>query len=297
MPLFFFLSGIFFEKKLKRRGYKDFLKNNISTLLFPLIAWSYIQFFIQFFASGSINIKVTSHDVYLAPFPPRQQFWFLWTLFLILTLAGIVMQFKPHRLVLGAIGLICIGMNLLGLGDIGASTPVSTLIRFTPYFIIGVLGGASAVESLKLGSFFTILTFIMSLVIYQLMGNDFEYIRLLTSTICILSVYKMSLNLSQRMSYRKPTMSDKILLLIGINSMIIYLAHVIFSAAFRVLLVRIGITDISIHLIGAIIIGIAMPLALIPLFIRLSKLSPFVLGSIFPVRLHRAPGDLKFSSK
>jgi fucose 4-O-acetylase-like acetyltransferase len=283
MPLFFFLSGLFFEETILRRGYIGLLKNNFFALLLPLVIWSYVQFGLQYVASGSANVKLTFNDVLTAPFPPRQQFWFLWTLFVVAALTGAVMQVRPWRLLLGTVGLICVGLNLTGLGDISSSMPGSTVIRFAPYFILGVLGGASVGSSLKVGNTIAILVFIISIFVYGESKNNYEYIRFITSIVCIFAVYKVCLNLS------KNTYSFVyVLTFVGMNSMIIYLAHVIFAAAFRSILMKFGIMDITMHLVGGTLFGIVLPLGVIPIGLYFGKISPKIFGSIFPARIHRS---------
>ena len=288
MPLFFFLSGLFFEQTLLRRGYAGLLKNNIFSLLLPLLVWSYVQFGLQYIASGSANVKLTLNDVLTAPFPPRQQFWFLWTLFVVTALAGAVMQLRPQRLLLGAVGLICIGLNLAGFGDISSSMPGSTMIRFAPYFIIGVLGGASVSSSLKVGNIIAFFVFVISLFVYGESADNYEYIRFLTSIICIFAVYKICLNLSKNIYSENTYSIMNVLTFVGMNSMAIYLVHVIFSAAFRSALMKFGIMDITVHLVGGTFFGIILPLSLVPIGLYFGKISPIIFGSIFPVRINRS---------
>jgi len=287
MPLFFFLSGLFFEQSLKRRTYSGLLKNNMYILLLPLIAWSYIQYSIQYLASGSTNIKLTLHDVLLAPFPPSQQFWFLWTLFVVAALSGAVMQLKYPRVVLGAAGLICVGLNLAGFGDISSSMPGATMIRFAPYFILGALGGPNTGSTVRAGNTVAFLILVIALFIYSWLGADFESVRLLTSFACIFSIYKISLNFAHQAFLARQYSVSSFLVFIGMNSMIIYLTHVIFAAAFRAALLKMGIIDVTTHVVCGVLAGVMLPLALIPISLRAAKISPLFVGSIFPARIHR----------
>ena len=43
MPLFFFLSGLFFIESLARRGRIGLLANKLDTLIYPYILWSLLQ--------------------------------------------------------------------------------------------------------------------------------------------------------------------------------------------------------------------------------------------------------------
>jgi fucose 4-O-acetylase-like acetyltransferase len=287
MPLFFFLSGLFFEEVLLRRGYNASIKNNVYALLIPMIAWSYIQSTIQYFASDSTNTRINLHDLLFAPFPPRQQFWFLWTLFVISALFGLVFQLKHRRLFLWILGSIFAGLNLIGYGDTNSNLPGSTIIRFAPYFVIGVLGGSGICSTLKIGNAVTFFLFTLSLIIFRLFENKSDLVRLLASTLCILSVYKIALNLSSSYLSTRLTLFFNILIFIGMNSMIIYLSHVIFSAAFRAILIRNGVLDVGTHLVGGVFFGLLLPLALIPASKRISRFSPLLINAIFPTRMNR----------
>src|SRR5215831_19970330 len=48
MPLFFYVSGLFFRSTIRRYGYVVKFKQNAAALLLPLVAWSYLQYSLQY---------------------------------------------------------------------------------------------------------------------------------------------------------------------------------------------------------------------------------------------------------
>lgn len=292
MPLFFFISGLFFKTTFNRYGYREVVLRNIFALLIPLLVWSYLQFSIQYLASGSTNIKKSLGDVISAPFPPKEQFWFLWTLFQITFILSFAMKFKTNGAIFKLIFISTLFLNIFGFGEIGSKNIGNSLIRNIPYFIIGLVGGVNFLNNYRIKSVFTALIFAISLFIasffnYNISDPYSEVVRLVTSIICLLSIYKFSLNLSTISPQSKYINYYNILIFIGMNSMIIYLAHVIFQAGYRSILIKLNIYNISAHLIGGTIAGVVVPLILVPIGVNLIKFNPRIFSSIVPVRIHR----------
>ena len=52
MPLFFFLSGLFFEGSLQRNGSERFVFSKLDTLIYPYVLWSFLQ--------GGIEVALSS---------------------------------------------------------------------------------------------------------------------------------------------------------------------------------------------------------------------------------------------
>jgi len=287
MPLFFFLSGLFFRDTLNRRGYTSMILRNVTVLLIPLVFWSYLQFGMQYLAAGSTNISLTLNDVLTAPIPPRQQFWFLWALFKITVLVGALMQFNKSNLFLGALVVVTSILNLMGYGEIGAQTWGSDIVRNIPYFIIGIMGGVRVTADYRIGNLAAFFVFILSLFLYSVLDFYPEITRLATSTLCLLALYKIVLNYSNSLTIKGLGALNRITIFVGMNSMIIYLAHVIFEAGFRALLIKTGVINIPLHLLGGVAVGMAVPLVLVPFGLRGAKTFPHLFSAILPVRNQR----------
>ncbi|QDD91537.1 acyltransferase family protein [Pseudomonas oryzihabitans] len=95
MPLFFFLSGLFFYSSFIKRGTGGLLVNKIDTIVYPFLVWSLLQGSVEALMSRYTNGGVSFSEV-LTVWEPRQQFWFLYALFLVFCLAMLAYRWaKP----------------------------------------------------------------------------------------------------------------------------------------------------------------------------------------------------------
>lgn len=83
MPLFFFISGLFVVRSLSK-PFKSFVLDKISVIVYPYFIWSILQNILQILTSRYTNQPVTFTDIWRIIYQPYQQFWFLYTLFIIL---------------------------------------------------------------------------------------------------------------------------------------------------------------------------------------------------------------------
>ncbi|NSL86697.1 acyltransferase [Chitinophaga sp. Mgbs1] len=140
MPLFFFLSGLFFASSLTKRGPYNLFINKVNTLLHPYIVWCVIQLTLQIVFSGSTNHKrgIENYiDILIHPRAMLQQ-WYLFALFNVSVLylfSHVALKLKwPVQI---ALGLIFLGMIPLA-GDI------STISDVMYYYVFFALGHVAA---------------------------------------------------------------------------------------------------------------------------------------------------------
>lgn len=138
MPMFFFLSGLFFASSLHRRGGKNFMISKINTLLYPYLLWCFIQLTLQIWFSEYTNSKkgVENYlDIFIHP-RSMLQLWYLFALFNVTALYLMVdrwLKFTPWmQLMLGFVLLSLKGLA----GDIST---ISDVTVFYVYFALGHL--------------------------------------------------------------------------------------------------------------------------------------------------------------
>lgn len=283
MPLFFFLSGLFFVATFERRGQLDFWKRNSFTLLLPLLVWSYIQFSIQYLAGDAANVRKTLMDVLTAPFPPKEQFWFLWTLFLVSGLSAFLLgAFKK----VGIFGILFFASSIFyALSDkLGfADTANGYFFKNCPFFFLGIIfrnwrpRTPPSIGILGAVAVFTVVE------VCFLFGPPFSNATTLPFAIlCVLSVYFFCIAISTA-EFLKHS-SARVMLFIGMNSMIIYLAHVIFEAAVRAILLKMKISDIGLHIILGWLAGMVAPLLFGLFMLRFGAKAHPIVGYMFPAR-------------
>jgi fucose 4-O-acetylase-like acetyltransferase len=136
MPLFFFLSGLFFASSLQKRGAQDFLLAKINTLLYPYVLWCFIQLTLQIIFSEYTNFKrgIGNYiDILIHPRGMLQQ-WYLFALFNVSVLYlfnHVVLRLKPPVQVL--LGLVFLGL----IPYVGTISTLSDVMMFYIFFCLG----------------------------------------------------------------------------------------------------------------------------------------------------------------
>lgn len=290
MPLFFYISGLFIQQSIGRYGYASVLKKTALTILVPLVVWSYFQFSLQYIAGGTVNNPVSLEYVLLAPFAPKQQFWFLGVLYVAILLT--VPLLKSGISAKGRMALVVTAFLLQisfwpyivhilyqgGLSFLFAQTCIHL-----PYFLLGTVAGRDVVAATRGDWPLFAGAFILSMCIPILLLPDAAGMHVVFSIICVLSLYKACQ--SYAVSVKNGRLA-RALTFIGMNSMIIYLAHVIVAAGFRIVLVKLGVNDPAIHIVGGVLVGVLVPLALIPVSVYLTKINPWF-NIVLPIKMGR----------
>ncbi len=292
MPLFFYASGLFIAHLVEKYGYGGMIRKVAIALLIPLAVWSYIQFSLQFLAVGVVNSNVDWLYVLTAPFPPRQQFWFLGVLFVTTAIVGCILTKTRQKTWLWTLMTVIFLFTACFWDllkhwmamDLFSFTAVQIIIHL-PFLILGVLFGTERMQALRLNNIACLLIFAGSLCAYKMIPVFEGAIHTITSILCVLCAYKLALNVADSMEQNNGIAHA--VAFVGMNSMIIYLAHVIAAAGFRVLLMKLGITDGNFHLVGGFLIGFLAPLFLVPIGLRLAAWKLSLARAILPVRYER----------
>lgn len=258
MPLFFFLSGLFFYDSLVKRGKAGLIINKVDTIIYPFIVWSLLQGLIEVVLSSYTNGDVTLGQVFSLLWSPRAQFWFLYALFLVFVVCSLVYAradrryFLPLLLVFGVLYVLSrdLAVGSVGKFIFGNAVFFALGIWFNEikaYFLarhvpLTLLLGASFVA----GQYLFHVTFGLS---WEVGG----WPVLSLATVSILFVVALSMWLGRlRMAW---------LLFIGASSMTIYLMHILAGSGIRVILASfMGIDSIAVHLIVVTLVGLAAPL-------------------------------------
>ena len=97
MPLFFFLSGLFFLPGFRRYG-GGLFGRKIGVIVYPYLVWSISQLGIKIILSRYTNSGADVGELFTIFWLPVEQFWFLYSLFLITTV-HIVLTAVSDRLI------------------------------------------------------------------------------------------------------------------------------------------------------------------------------------------------------
>jgi fucose 4-O-acetylase-like acetyltransferase len=249
MPLFFLLAGMNAGRGLARSG---FLRSKLMTIVYPYFLWSLIQGLVQVIMSGSTNLPFHLSDLAAAIFwKPLGQFWFLYALllchiFVFLTTANRL------RVSVFALAAYLVGINF----ELGI---VSQSLQFFLFYAAGLLAAEhlKAVAERLANPAGIAATFIAtggSIYTASRLGGFSAPWALPAALLGMLLVLQVSAALARSNRMR-------IIELLGLASMPIYLMHILAASGARIVLSKLGITDVYLHLGIGFLLGVLFPLA------------------------------------
>ncbi|CAL1518086.1 acyltransferase [Chitinophaga sp. MM2321] len=270
MPLFFFLSGLFFASSLQKRGGRNFLTSKVNTLLYPYILWCLIQLTLQIIFSKYTNSKPSINDYVDIIIHPRSmlQLWYLFALFNV----SVFYLFTTRILKLTPPVQILLGLVLLGLkpyaGDISTISDVMIYYIYfalghfaTPYFFRDSVQKqlTSPIKVILLVPVFILVQYYcmehvnMSLYLYSLLNLLGGILVIMISF--ILAKYN-------RLSFLQT---------IGHYSLYIYLLHLGIIFSLRIIIIKTGFfTNITVIALSLVAIGIFLSILLYRLCLLLN---------------------------
>jgi len=272
MPLFFFLSGLFIERSVTR-PYRSVLLNKLETIAYPYFVWSILQEMVRR-GTGVSPEPLTS--IWKIVYDPVMQFWFLYVLFALSVL------YVGLRKLGVSMGVFFVGFLAAyvatGLGvNLGSWGVVYMLIVNALYFAAGSLvsraGSLSIFESAS--SRVLISTAVMLLAwIVAAVALGVVHVKALVPILAFIGI-AASIQIAMVVSR---TGSAAFFHGWGVLSLEIFVAHTIFSAAIRVVLLRLlHVTDPSVHFVAGVVAGIAGPLVLVAACRRVGAMRLFTL--------------------
>jgi fucose 4-O-acetylase-like acetyltransferase len=258
MPLFFFLSGLFFYNSFKSRGVSGLIVNKIDTILYPYVIWSLLQGTIESALSRFTNGSVTFGDVLSLAWEPRAQFWFLYALFIVFVTSCFLYMVldKSKTILLMAVFSVLYTFK----GDIPSNVLTYFIFGSTFFFLLGVwfdeVKSVFEKHNIILAVVFGAIFIIGQYVYHGPMGKTYQsggLPSLVLATVSIFFIVTLSMCISR--------VNIKWLMYIGGSSMTIYLMHIIAGSGVRVALSKLlGVQSSAIHLILGTLVGIAVPL-------------------------------------
>ena len=252
MPLFFLLSGWFFEGSLARRGKRDFLLARVATVLYPYVLWSLLQGGVELLMSRWTNRPATVAGVLSFAWAPRAQFWFLYTLFAISVLAILLpwRQFGRSISILLLLGVLgCVYQQDL-------MPPFSFMAGNLIYFAAGILFGASAPsasQAMRMSIFGMAVAAFAVIATGQLVPDGLPLLKLSEAALGIAAVICLSIWLDGK--WLGGGLAE-----LGRASVAIYLAHILVASGSRIVLSKaFGVANPWIHVAVGVFAGTLLP--------------------------------------
>lgn len=260
MPLFFFLAGLFFWSSRRPRSASAFMLGKVETIVYPYLLWSLLQGGLEVTLSRFTNGSVTVEQVLGLLWLPRAQFWFLYSLFLIIVVAWVL-----HRRDVWWSDAAVLGLGVWMFID-GWRLPQEhrpwLVTAYFVYFTAGVSASRWDWQRLAGKPWPLFLVGVAGVGVW--LGIQAHYPEparlggwpgLLAATAGIAWLIAFSVLLC-----RWPSGLTAGLRTLGQASMAIYLLHVLAGAAVRAALSKgLHIHDLSIHLMAGLAMGLAVP--------------------------------------
>jgi len=250
MPLFTFLSGYIYANRPYASHSKQYIRGKVNRLIIPLLVVGSIFAIIQSTVPGS-NQGIDNW--FLLHILPVGHYWFLEAIFLIFILMIPLERFqllstKRSFLIVFFVSSLLFTSNL----EIQYFS-ISGFIYLLPFFLIGL-----AVNRFGLMSY---ITFKHALIITAILV--FALISIFNGTINVeskRSLLSLLIGCFSCFILLRYQLQSQILAKIGIYSYSIYLFHVFFTAGTRIVLTKVGETNLDIIFLTSLILGTLGPI-------------------------------------
>jgi len=260
IPLFFFLSGLFFYSTLQKKGAANLMAGKVDTLIYPYLLWSLLQGGIEVALSRFTNGNVSWQEV-LSLWQPRAQFWFLYALFVVFLVATVIFSLLSVRFLLPVwIASILIYVSCAMLPT---TFVLAVITNHLVFFVSGIVFHAYVNDEYFRKSWVLAALFIAFLASQYTFHSALELHYLDKGGYSLVLAW-ISIGFVIALAYSPLLSRNRIVGLIGASSLAIYLTHILIASGVRVVLQKFAHVDsVPIHLLAGCIAGIVLPLMLL----------------------------------
>ncbi len=266
LPLFVFVNGLLISRSVERKGTKHYLWERLTDLCWVYLLWTFLQGGTEVLTSPFKNVPTQWHEVF-AIWAPRAQLWYLPYLMVATVLLVLIRPWRGGARLW--IGIICgalisyagwghdgttvltRGMSLMVFIIIGATWGAHRTFRMwdsASNALLLLLGSAGSVAAVFIG--FTAASTMPTANLplgWDPLGIFLGFAGAMAGIIglssLVILICRFSDHLKDFFAY------------LGRHSMAIYLGHITSMAAVRILLARVGIENVTIHILAGTMIG------------------------------------------
>ncbi len=266
MPLFTFLSGYVYAWRPYQAGCKKFMKGKIRRLIVPMLFVGTIFALFQAFTPGTNSSIADWRFLHIIPVA---HYWYIESLFLIFIMVVLLEHFRflDNRIGFGIVFLLAAILNIANAG-----TPwfgIAGAFYLFPYFLCGAYCFRFPFEfKYRKTAGYVFLALVILLLVfygYQNVGGRRSFNALAIGAVSCVSLLFIELE-------------SGFLANIGFYSYTIYLFHVFFTAASRIVFKTAGISDIWLLFLLGVIVGVSGPVIVDLVASRYSFTRFFLLG-------------------
>ncbi|MDE3750535.1 acyltransferase family protein [Pediococcus pentosaceus] len=248
MPVFFALSGYFFKIVDSKNDFIEVFKKKIISLGIPYVAFSLVMLCVKRIGGGSVRRPVdimTFLNIYKQPI---DHLWFLYALFGIYIYMSFLSLYIKNNKILLLVSLLGYGIATLFPTNIYI---VQRVLTWSPMFILGRV--LRNIQLKKYMIYLSSLGYIVYLIIWLIFNfktrinysvPGMEGIIFLVSIVLAFSVYPF---------IREDNKFFRYFTRCGKESLPIFLMHAPIASVIRIVLLKLGITQIFIQLIVGIV--------------------------------------------
>jgi fucose 4-O-acetylase-like acetyltransferase len=259
MPLFFFLSGLFFYQSLARRGSVNFVFSKIDTIVYPYIVWSILQGLIEVYLSKYTNGNVTFQEVFALLWSPRAHFWFLYALFFVFLVCTVIYSIPSSRKLSLPVFAVAVALYLFP-GILPDHVAVNYLIQYLVFFCFGIVVTQYSLTQ-YLSKPFVLAVSAAVFVAAQWYFHQYLGLNYANKGTLALGVALISIVFMVSLSCLLARSSSRVLQFLGASSMAIYLIHVLAGSGVRVVLQKfLHVDSLLVHLVAGCAFAILCPI-------------------------------------
>lgn len=260
MPLFFMISGVVYEKYEVISCNNDYLriaKKKSLNLLIPYFIFSTLQIIVKLPLQGKIDSQVSVSNIWLLPIKPIDQFWFIYSLFFIFLIIGLVRLFKLNPKVVIITLFIGTLFFKTTITDNVLLSNLKSIIVGSFYFYIGVL---LQKRNNHISKRYSSIVYLFIFMITNILYNNLALMSELKSLFLVVMAMCGSLFVISLCKANNRAGEVNILQIVGKHSFEIYIIHVLLCAVIRRVLIIIGIKSVIIHFVLGIGLSIIIPI-------------------------------------
>lgn len=274
MPLFTFISGYIYSiYKVRGNDFPGYVVGKVRRLIVPLFCVGVPFSVLQAIGPG-VNKDVSLMDALLSFYVPVNHFWFLQAVFIIFMFVGLLewrglLQTATRLYLLLAFAAVVFLLPPFAVDAFG----INGAIYLLPFFVMGMIGQEKVHQirhSFRVTGPLVFVLISLVLISVAVVNRDLvvdrrSLVGLLVG--CVSCLALLSSNLRAQW-----------LIWLGGHSYAIFLFHVLFAAASRFALARMGVNDASVLVLSGVACGLLGPVLLSNIFSRFAITSTLFLG-------------------
>lgn len=277
MPVFFALSGFFFKGYDNTRSYLLSMKSKMISLGVPYITFSIIMFIMKKIGESSVRNETSIKSLLSIYKLPMDHLWFLYTLMGIFLYVGFLSLVIKNSKVLFAISII--GFLIVNIYPVPIYLIQRTLV-WLPLFMLGNI--LREIKFAKKAAYLFGLGYIIYISIWMLVNFKTRISYSLPGVWAIILPISVLLAFSVFPLFKKGKIYDYFIRC-GNVSLPIYLIHVPVVSVTRIALFKVGVTNLTLH----VVIGMLTGWFLTILLFRISQKIRFLDFFFYPIRYLR----------